>query len=416
VHEALSITTARDGLVLDVPAVLVTGYVTQNGANPSRACNWHDSVIGHVRFEDSSRGYTLDQQIRCDAHQNRHAFGLFVFPGTYRVLAAGERDATSLPAAFFAVNEAVQLNAARDGLVLDVPTVRVTGYVTQSGANPSRRCDWHDSVIGQVRFVEAAKGYEITHLIRCDAHQSRHAFDQALFPGVWEVSARGQAGATDLPAAYYVVHDTLSITTARDGLVLDVPVVGVKGYVTLDGAHPSRSCDYHDSPLGQVRFREIARGYELVHTIRCDGHQSRHAFDQLVFPGTYEISTKGQPGATNLPDAFFVAQRALAIAAPRDGLVLDVPTVEVAGYVTLGGEYPSRNCPYHDSVLGYLRLVELREGHQLTHPIRCNDHPTRPAFRVRAFPGTYRIEARGQEGASSLPSTFYAPYAALDLR
>jgi hypothetical protein len=414
-HESLVLEADQSGLVLDVRTVTVSGHVTHNGSAPAIDCPWEGAYLAHVRFVETTHGYSFTHTVECEENTTSIAFEQLVFPGTYQVSVRGEGTRAGIPSTYYTTHDALSITANQSGLVLDVRTVTVSGHVTHSGSAPAIDCPWEGAYLAHVRFVETTHGYSFTHTAECEETTTSIDFEQLVFPGTYRVSVRGEGTRAGIPSTYYTTHDALSITANQSGLVLDVRTVTVSGHVTHNGSAPAIDCPWEGAYLAHIRFVETTHGYSFTHTVECEENTTSIAFEQLVFPGTYQVSVRGEGTRAGIPSTYYVARNALALTANQGGLVLDVRTVTVSGHVTHNGSAPAIDCPWEGAYLAHVRFVETTHGYSFTHTVECEEDTTSIDFEQLVFPGTYRVSVRGEGTRAGFPSTYYTTHDALPL-
>jgi len=325
IYDSLAITAPRSGLVLDVKTVPVSGVVTLNGKAPTFGpyCKSTSSTrFLRVTFQELKKGYYIDLLKRCSDKPHDFSFEGQVFPGTYRVSAAGYTSGySSLPTTRQVIYDSLTITAPKSGLVLDVKTVPVSGMVTLNGKTPTfgPYCKTTSSTrFLRVRFQEMKKGYSIEFRKRCSDKPHDFSFEGQLFPGTYKVYAGGYtAGYSSLPTTGQVIYDALTITAPKSGLVLDVKTVTVAGVVLLNGKPPTFGpyCKTTSSTkFLRVRFYDATKGYSLTFDKRCSDSPHDHTFKTEVFPGTYKVYAGGYTtGYSSLPTTAQVVIDRLAV-------------------------------------------------------------------------------------------------------
>nr|MBX2796995.1 hypothetical protein [Myxococcales bacterium] len=116
------------------------------------------------------------------------------------------------PLTSFVAIDSRSFTADTTNLVLDVPTIDVSGAITLNGATPTNgpSCGVDDYETARVTFVEIADGYMFTASSTCT---DDHTFGPTqLFPGIYKVSVRGvYTDTTDLPLTSFVALSRLEV-------------------------------------------------------------------------------------------------------------------------------------------------------------------------------------------------------------
>lgn len=219
-------------------------------------------------------------------------------------------------------------------LDLDIPSVIVTGKVTQNGAVlPDDAGDR-----GHIEFSGAAGGTLATEGFGPDGPADYAA---ALFPGIYNVHFVGNAalcaeGAAKVPCNRGEVQHDVALN-ASGVLDLDVPKVDISGFVTVNGAAPADGT----GDRGALRLRPtgVEGGGELLSP--SFGATGPVDYALSLVAGTYDIELAANPGQCDgeppvTPCIDGVVAPAVKLVA-SGVLDLDVPMIEVTGKVTLRG-------------------------------------------------------------------------------
>lgn len=301
------------GLKLDIKTVAVSGTVTLNGQAPTfgQYCKGTStSKYLRVRFQELAKGYSIDITRPCNSPPHDFSFSGELFPGTYRVSASGDTTGYSnLPTTMQVIYDTLAITAPKTGLVLDIKTVPVSGLVTLNGKEPTfgQYCKGTStSKYLRVRFSELKKGYTIDVTRPCNSTPHDFTFATQVFPGTYRVSASGYTtGYSSLPTTMQVIHETLTITAPKPGLLLDIKTIDVAGTVTLNGQPPTfgQYCKgTSTSKYMRVRFVEVSKGYTIDITRPCNSSPHDFSFSGQVFPGVYRVSASGYTtGYSSLP-------------------------------------------------------------------------------------------------------------------
>jgi len=298
VDPAFVVGADRAGLAFDVRTHQLSGRVTLNGVAPTRTCT--SASPATLRFVDATRGYNLAIAVTCDA---AFSFAGQVYPGTYRVTAVGTTYSNLPRDSEYVVDPAFVVGGDRTGLAFDVRTHNVTGRITLNGAAPTRTCT--SASPATVRFVDAARGYNLALAAACD---TAFSFAGQVYPGTYRVTVVGTTYSNLPRDSEYMVDPAFVVGGDRTGLAFDVRAVLVSGTITLNGRMPTRTCT--SASPATVRFVDATRNYDMALAAACDAGFS---FAGLLYPGTYRVSVVGTT-YSNLPrDSEYVALPALVV-------------------------------------------------------------------------------------------------------
>lgn len=385
VDPALSLTAGRTGLSLDVKTVTLSGKVTLNGATPAATCS--SASPATVILQDAAQGYSLSVPVPCNS---MFAWSGTVYPGTYKVLVAGNSYSNLPVGSSFVASPALKVSANQTALVLDVKTAAVDGKITLNGAAPTTTCT--TSSPASVVFQDTTQGYGFTIAVPCSP---AFVWSGKIYPGTYKVSVLGNANANLPTGTAVVVNPALAVSADRAALALDVKtvaMVAIDGTVTLNGAAPTSTCS--TSSPASVVLREVTQGYNVTIAVPCS---PTFVWSGNVYPGTYKITVTGNTNS-NLPQAgAFVANPALVVTAKQSGIVLDVKTVAVTGTLLLDGELPMSSCGSASPAT--VSFTEINLGYMLNVAVPCS---ASFAFTGNVYPGTYRIAVLGNSN-SNLP-------------
>jgi hypothetical protein len=428
-----------DGLVLNEVGYRVAGTIQVNGAAPTfsvptycmQSGNLNDA-IAQVRFTERTRGYSALAYVRCNSNSG---FDTLLPAGTYEVRIesssySGNAGINLLPVSYL-VNPALTVNAANTTLILNEVGYPVSGTVQVNGAAPTfsvpaycmQSGNLNDAIV-QVRFIEAAKGYNALAYVRCN---SNAGFSTLLPAGTYEVrveasSYSGNAGINLLPVSYQA-NPSLVVNAAVSNLVLNEVGHAVSGVIRVNGANPTFSVPTYCSQSGnlndaiaQVRFRDRAKGYDALAYVRCN---SSFGFSTLLPSGTYEVrvessSYSGNAGINLLPVSYLI-NPALTVSGATSNLVLNEQGFTVSGTIQVNGAAPTFSVPTYCSQSGNLndaiaqvRFKDEAKGYDALAYVRCNSNA---GFSTLLPAGTYevRVEASsysGNAGINLLPVSY----------
>ncbi len=420
-YDKLTLTKATSGILLNVTTVPVSGVVTLNGAKPQfgQYCTANSSSkYLRVHFTEVKKGYSFEFTRACSSSPHDFTFEGSVFPGTYRVTVSGYNAAyANLPTTQQVLYDELTLTKVTSGIQLNVTTVPLSGVVTLNGVKPKfgQYCTaTSSSKYLRVRFDEVKKGYSFEFTRACNSSPHDFTFEGDVFPGTYRVSVSGyNAAYADLPTTLQTLYDDLTLTKATSGILLNVTTVPVSGVVTLNGAKPTfgQYCTANSSSKYlRVRFTEVKKGYSFEFTRACSSSPHDFTFEGSVFPGTYTVAVAGYNAAyANLPTTQQVLYDELTLTKATSGILLNVTTVAVAGWVTLNGATPKfgQYCTASSSSK-YMRVrfSEVKKGYSFEFARSCNDTPHDFSFTGDVFPGTYRVTVSGYNPAyADLPTT-----------
>jgi hypothetical protein len=239
------------------------------------------------------------------------SYQVAVLPGTYDVYYMGAYGAAPAnPAAL--LQKGLKIDAART-LDVDVPTVTVSGRVTQDGLTTT------DANAGTVYLYDRAAEQSVS------LGSARSAsYSVQIVPGTYDLYYRRPA---DLPATISPANTNallragVKLETAQ---TLDVNVSGVtlRGVLKVDGAVPPKK-------NATVWLRNAAGDSARL------GYVGDPSYQAVVLPGTYDIYYAAPTGAEPQNPNVLVRQ---GVKVEGSGLLdVEVPTVTVSGKVTLGG-------------------------------------------------------------------------------
>jgi hypothetical protein len=416
---SLDLATGRADVVLNVRTVNVAGTLTRNGT-PLTSATCPAYAPGSVRFTETTRGFTLAVPARCSDTEG-WIFSGAVLPGTYRVAVAAQ-ESSALSAVPYPILESLSLEADRTGLVLDIPSVEVSGSILRNGAPLlDYNCNYNsggspalvDS--SEVDFVETTKGFRISVPVSCTP-ETGWTFRGPIYAGTYrvEVVARQDLDPTlpvSLPPAPYPALTSVTVLASQSGMVLDVPTVRVSGTITQNGAPlADTSClgrnSYGFYDLSFVSLVDATTNRTVNVPIACS-ETAGWSFDGLTHPGMYTAKVAARLGAS-LPQQPYTALSSLDARADRANIALDVRVVDVSGSITRGGaSIPGANCSIsigfgyyvHSNVL----LTDAAQGYSFLVPITCTEEAGW-TFSGRVYAGNYRVDVLAQEG-STLPSS-----------
>jgi hypothetical protein len=316
---------------MDLTAAHVSGHVTLNGAKQT-------NVDGQVSFRDPKTNAVATASVDATG-----SYKTTLANGTYDVWfepnGQGCSSTSTWPCVAHVLKSGVPISA--DGVLdVDVPTVKASGKVTLAGkAFPT------NTQTGGLAFADtssaptgagatlASSGYVSISTVGGGA-----TYAATLVPGHYSIAyaAASTACNTTTPCTGGVVTQDVSIS-ASGALDVDVPMVVVRGRVTLNGAAlPAQQ------GLGSIFFSQGKVGAQ------GDGSGANSAgttidaagtYAAALFPGAYDVGYSGDPNAISTS----LMPRNAGVLVPQadlshDGtLDLDVQSASVQGKVTANG-------------------------------------------------------------------------------
>ncbi len=418
-NPSLTVSAPVSGLVLDEVGHTVSGVIRVNGAAPVLSnptyCqdpgNVNDAIAA-VRFIDSSKGYSATVNVTCTS---QFGFSTLLPPGTYEVRIDRATYSTSaginlMPVSYLA-NPSLTVSAPVSGLVLDEVGHTVSGVIRVNGAAPvlsnPTYCQDPGNVndaIAAVRFIDSSKGYSATVNVTCT---SQFGFSTLLPPGTYQVRVERatystSAGINLMPVSY-LANPALTVSGATSGLVLDEVGHTVSGVIRVNGAAPVLSNPtYCQDPgnvndaIAAVRFTDATRGYSATVNVTCT---SQFGFSTLLPPGTYQVrverATYSTSAGINLLPVSYLANPALSVSGPTNGLVLDEVGRTVSGVIRVNGAPPVLSNPTYcqdpgnvNDAIAAVRFTDSAKGYNATANVTCTSGF---GFSVLLPPGTYQV-------------------------
>jgi hypothetical protein len=389
VADGLEVRADVADLAYDITNHRVGGTITQNGHVPTQICT-AGGERGQVLLEDKSVGSLFAFILPCDPPGTPFAWSGTVPPGTYQVSILGEN--TSLPQATHIVDRALVVDGDVDALSYDLVTHPVSGTLTLNGNIPGDDPAGCRGRRATVRLESTTDG-AIGLIIPCGAPGTPWTFSGEAYAGPRLVTVTGNSG--DVPRLTYRPGLPVDVSGPIADLAVDVTTLPVSATVTVNGAMPPACAS---GRWGEVSAYETTKGYNYSIDVPCG--PGPFAFAATFYPGTYFVSVSVGGGES------LILARALVVAAPVEGIVLDATAVEhaVAGIVTVNGAAPGGECTSPD-VRGVVRLDDVVTGTSLTLSIPCGPSLSDFAFAGTAPPGSYRVTIFGR--ASDLPGVAY---------
>ena len=416
VFEMLTIHEAMPSLTLDVLAVPVSGTLTLNGRLPQKKpdCTGSTSAV-YVSFWEPAKQHSFLHVIPCSSSD--FSFALTVYPGTYDVLVTNPSGLddfrTDLPATddSHPVLQRLPLTAPATGLALDVKAVRVTGQVLLNGEPPrkSASCTSGRDALW-LWFYEEDTSDSVHVRIPCSA--SDFSFDTWLYPASYRVYVGNQdystGWATNLPTeGLLLVRSALPVTDGPLALPLDVRTVAVSGKLTQNGAVPVKGEACTTGRDAATLSFVGSGGVESKVSVPCSSPD--FSFSATLVEGTYKVYvqngryTVSEPlgWTSGLPQTDSKLEVAsVTLGSPTHNLVLDVPSAQLTGRLTVEGLAPRKSaaCTSTRSAV----TVDLHEKTRgLDFPVVVPCSATDFAFTRTLVPGTYVLTVRNTEHTGS---------------
>lgn len=324
------VTLADSGVLdLDIPAVVVSGAVTQDGAVLPDAAG----PRGHLEFASTAAEVAATASL--DA-SGPGAYAIALFPGTYDVVFAGDPALCTDGAAPVPCNRGVALPGVDIGasgvLDVDVRRVEASGAVTVNGAaiadgaadRGALRFDPAGATTGGLVVAPFGATGPVDYAVSLVA--GRYTVSLAADPS----QCTGDAA----PPTPCVGGPLLAEIDLQSSGVLDVdiPLIEVSGAITLaGGALPDETGD-----RGALAF---ARATDVVSVALASSGPKDYRLG--LMPGEYTIAYTANPGlcdgvtAPAMPCAGGPLQKLPLMASGT--LDVDIPVVAISGQVTLDG-------------------------------------------------------------------------------
>jgi hypothetical protein len=324
------VTLSDSGVLdLDIPAVVVSGAVTQDGgALPDAA-----GARGRLEFANTAAEVAATASLEASGPG---AYELALFPGTYDVAFAGDPALCAEGAAPVPCNRGVVLPGVDIGasgvLDVDVRRVEASGAVTVNGAAIGDG----EADRGSLRFDPAGPSAGGGLVVAPFGATGPVDYAVSLVAGSYTVAlAANPAQCTgDVPPTPCVGGPVLAEIDLQSSGVLDIdiPLIEVAGAITLaGGALPDETGD-----RGALVF---ARDVDAVSVaLESSGPKS---YVVGLMPGEYAIAYAANPGlcdgvtAPAMPCGGGPLQKLALMASGT--LDLDIPVIAISGQVTLDG-------------------------------------------------------------------------------
>ncbi len=317
-------------LDLDIPAIVASGTITQDGAPLPNAAGER----GHLEFSRAGEGAAATAGL---GTTGPGSYALALFPGAYDVAFAGNPELCAEGAAPVPCNTGVVLSglSLNDSGVLDVdvPRVAVSGAVTVNGEPIADGADDR----GALRFDPAGTDGAGGLMTAPFGATGPVSYGASLVAGNYSVAlvANPAQCSGDVPPTPCTGGPLLtSLSLSSDGVLdVDIPRIDLSGKVTLAGADlPDETGD-----RGSVVF---SGGSGEAATLPL-GSAGALTYALSLIPGEYDITFAANPGlcdgmtAPSMPCSGGLLN---VLPLMSSGVLdVDVPVVSIAGKVTLAG-------------------------------------------------------------------------------
>jgi hypothetical protein len=222
-----------------------------------------------------------------------------------------------------------------------IRTTTVAGNFTVAGQIPSASPYESGRIVALDRYSGESIELGLTH---------DRAFSIRLVQGEYDIVYERVAGGEQVPANKHALLSTQSLF-ADGALDIDVPAVTVYGSFRFDGA-PAPPDNADDAV---ITLRDAA-GTDMV----VLGNTHDGVYEKLVIPGVYDVYYHHESAGAAVP----LNTHALVAAAPvmqdMTLLEIEVPTIDVAGAITINGAVPP-DSEYEDGRI-YLRNLETGDS------------------------------------------------------
>lgn len=255
-------------------------------------------------------------------------------------------------------------------LIIDVPMIRITG----------RKLHNRDEFNFEGVATMALRGLDGSGNVPLGEVQPPE-FDRHIIPGSYDVEYSWQQG-FNFPQNEHASVRTISLFNTVEDLALNVPsVIQSVEFLHNGNAFPASPYERGDLVLRRGEREEVRLGSsdEGGATIR-------------VIPGTYDVYWQHRAGAAIVPINRDGLVRANVLA-NGTALIVDVPSVDVAGQFLLNGQTPPKS-PFENARVS----LATKGGDAAT--LGETQHG---AFAVRVIPGIYDVIYQHLAGAVFLP-------------
>ena len=365
---------------IDVPAADIRGSVTIGGM----------SAVGSSDTGYGLKLVTADGDAALVAVANVASYNTRVVPGTYDLayVSTGSASAVSAPMNSRSVVRRGVVVAPSGVTVVsaDVPTVSVSGLLTIGGLPVLDSSDY-----GTLSLINTLDATLLDQILMGNTLFGSYAVNAV--PGTYDLQYASNSFLPYAPGARTPVNNGAIIRRGvaypASGPVtmdIDIPVATVSGYVTVNGAAPTRSNDGVLTLFGGGLGHEGELG-------RLDlGHAAAGQYAAKVSPGIYDLFFQGGGAPRNM---FAQLRRGIVISAgPTNALDIDIPAATVTGTITIGGvaggSATDRGAIYLDPD-GLVGQDQALLG-----------YTDQPSYAVQVVPGTYDVYYASDETTMGL--------------
>jgi hypothetical protein len=359
-------------LDVDVPATIVAGVVTLNGAAPAA-----DDVLNLSLRNAAGDIVKL-------ASTGTGSYAALVVPGTYDVYFSSSGD----PAAGSAAPRNQLARIARGVVVpptfatrldIDVPSATVTGAVVVNGL-PAGAEDAVNMILrsatGDIVAIALTNG--ASYAIR-------------VVPGTYDLHVGGTGGGLSVANQNARLRTGVVVNpTGTTVLNIDVPSATVEGRIRLNGTHPGE-----DNAHLLLR---TAAGDQASLPWTSDG-----AYSVRLVPGTYDlVYSQGEMAGATTPRNQLAKLRTVVVAATgTTRLDVDIASTVVTGALRING------APANAGVNSAIAWLGAPNGDRVTIA-----NTVAPTFSTRVMPGTYDLYYTRTAGPANTTTPAPANHAA----
>jgi len=427
---------------LDVVTHTVAGSITLNGAQPTTTCSGSTTIKASITFESTRTGAVITQDVTCSSGTFNYSVALP--QDIYRVTVRGVHattplDRTNLPSTPFIARAELPVNTDLAGVVLAVRSGSIAGTVRVNGAaatNPSAGCTG-STPKASVTLVGATHGASYAASLLCSSTLFSYSISNVL-ADTYRVVVTGllpTSAASNVPLAAYTADTARLIDSVLTGQVLDVLTVtitgstGTTGSIRINGAsavNTVANCSGTVNPA-VVKARAVLKGIT---------HSKDYAWDMVcsstlftvpatsILAGAYRLEVEGMADGSNVPYSNVPVGRATTLAsrtftADTTAVRWEMNTFTLTARTRINGTtiFPANAgaCTGTGTATkARIRILGANSQLDRTRDIPCSSTTWLADF--GAVPAdTYRMEAMGAGGLSTLPNEPFVAQAAYAL-
>ena len=369
-------------LNVDVPATLISGNITVNGAavaSPAPLMFWDSSTKGLGRAD-------LSDQLSVTSYTSS------IIPGTYDLYTDGYGSTPVNSRGL--VRAGMVITPSTTALDLDIPAGTVAGTVTVGGVVAGTTSD--SGLIVLVDIPDDAARI---------AGSNRGAYSASVLPGTYDVYYQGPSPGVTFTTISprnenaKIASGVIVKAGATTTLNIDVPVATVKGSVTVNG-----------TKLGGGSYGDVflvgpnGDKADIARTSQSKGYSAP------VVPGTYDLyyqstSQLSLSGASSVPRNSWAKLRSGVVIGPGTNVVdVDIPAVTVTGALTVGGAAVSNQQEEGDVWL------QTDAGDYISLGTT-----SATSYAVTLVPGQYDVYYKLESGGAVVPNNNYAKIRCFDV-